>query len=66
MTVKNSGFISGMLSTQYELIYFIVFIKLLFYNIFIGSFDYRLIVFGINKYSWFLQNNLATLSMLFF
>ena len=59
MTANNSGSMLGMLSTQYELICFIVSIKLLFCNVFIESFDYRSTVFGINKYSWFLQNNLA-------
>ena len=28
-------------------------------NVLIESFDYRSTVFGINKYSWFLQNNLG-------
>ena len=40
MIANNSGSMSGMLYTQYELICFIVSIKLLFYNVFIGLFDY--------------------------
>ena len=36
MTTNNSGSISCMFSTQYELICFIISIKLLFCNIFIG------------------------------
>ena len=40
MVANNSGSMSGMFSTQYELICFIVSIKLLFYNVFIGYFDY--------------------------
>ena len=40
MTAGNFGSMSGMLSTNYELIFFIVSIKLLFCNVFIGSFDY--------------------------
>ena len=39
-TVNNSGSVLGKFSTQYELICFNISIKLLFYNIFIGSFDY--------------------------
>ena len=40
MVANNSGSMLGMLSTKYELICFIVSIKLLFYNVFIGAFDY--------------------------
>ena len=40
MTTNNSGFISDMLSIKYKLICFIISIKLLFYNMFIRSFDY--------------------------
>ena len=40
MTTNNSGSKSGMLSTQYEFICFIVSIKFVFCNVFIGSFDY--------------------------
>ena len=40
MTTNNSGSMLGMLSIQYELICFIVSLKLLFYNVFIESFDY--------------------------
>ena len=40
MIVNNSESMLGMLSTQYELICFIVSIKLLFYNVFIEYFDY--------------------------
>ena len=50
MTANNSRFIPGMLSTQQELICFILSIKLLFCNVFIESFDYLSIVFWINKY----------------
>ena len=37
---NNSGSMVCMLSTQYELICFIVSIKFVFCNLFIGSFDY--------------------------
>ena len=40
MVANNSISMSSMLSTQSELICFIVWIKLLFCNVFIGSFDY--------------------------
>ena len=40
MATNNSGYMPSMLSTQYELICFIVSIKLLFCNVFIESFDY--------------------------
>ena len=40
MAANNSGSMLGILFTQYELICFIVSIKLLFCNVFIGSFDY--------------------------
>ena len=40
MTANNSESMLEMLSTQYELICFIVSIKLLFYNVFIEYFDY--------------------------
>ena len=40
MTDNNFESMSYMFSTHYELICFIVLIKLLFYNIFIESFDY--------------------------
>ena len=40
MTANYFGSMSSMLSTQYELICFIILIELLFDNIFIGSFDY--------------------------
>ena len=40
MSGNNSRSMTGMLSTMYELICFIVLVKLLFYNVFIGSFDY--------------------------
>ena len=40
MITNDSRSMSDMLSIQYELIYFIVLIKLLFYNVFISFFDY--------------------------
>ena len=40
MTTNNSRFMSGMFSTKYELIYFIVSIKFVFCNVFIGFFYY--------------------------
>ena len=40
MITNNSRFMSNMFFIKYELICFIVSIKLLFYNIFIRSFDY--------------------------
>ena len=40
MATNNFGSMPGMLSNKYELICFIVLIKLLFCNVFIGSFDY--------------------------
>ena len=39
MVANNSGSIPGIFSTKSELIFFIVSIKLLFYNVFIGYFD---------------------------
>ena len=36
MADNNSGSMSSMLSTEYEMIWFIVSIKLLFCNVFIG------------------------------
>ena len=45
MVINNFGPISGMLSIQYKLICFIVSIKLLFYNVFIISFNYLSIIF---------------------
>ena len=36
MAANNFGSMPGMLSTKYELIFFIVSIKLLFFNVFIG------------------------------
>ena len=46
MASNNSIFMPCMLSTQYELICFIVSIKLLFCNVFIESFDYYQLFFG--------------------
>ena len=40
MIINNSEFMLGMFFIYYELICFIILIKLLFYNIFIGFFDY--------------------------
>ena len=40
MIANNFETMPSMLSIQYELICFIVSIKLLFCNVFIGSFDY--------------------------
>ena len=40
MATNNSESMLGMLSIQYELICFVVSIKLLFCNVFIESFDY--------------------------
>ena len=45
MTVNNSESMLGMFFTQYELICFIVSIKLLFCNVFIRYFDCGSIVF---------------------
>ena len=45
MASNNSIFMPGMLSTQCKLICFIVSIKLLFCNVFIGSFNYYQLFF---------------------
>ena len=45
MATNNSGFMLGMLFFQYELIYFTISIKLLFYNVFIGSFNIYIYIY---------------------
>ena len=45
MATNNSEFMSGMLFFQYELIYFTISIKLLFYNVFIGSFNIYIYIY---------------------